>query len=101
MSSVTARMNQDCLEIAVDGVFDIELYHDFNNAYKEYIGKANRYVIDFDRTDRIDSAALGLMLLMRQKVGTESKVIKLINANDKVTRSLETAQFGKLFEMGA
>lgn len=101
MSSVSAKLNGDCLELVVDGVFDIELYHDFNNAYKDYLGKANQYIIDFDRTDRIDSAALGLMLLMRQKVGTENKAIKLINANDKVKRSLDTAQFGKLFDMDA
>lgn len=101
MSSVSAKLNGDCLELAVDGVFDIELYHDFNNAYKDYLGKANHYIIDFDRTDRIDSAALGLMLLMRQKVGTENKAIKLINANEKVKRSLDTAQFGKLFDMDA
>lgn len=101
MSSVTTRLNGDCLELVVDGVFDIELYHEFNNSYKDYLNQVSRFVIDFSHTDRIDSAALGLMLLMRQKVGTDQAKIKLVNPNEKVMRSLETAQFSKLFELQA
>lgn len=97
--AVSVNLVGDQLQLAVDGVFDIEMYNEFNNSYKDYLGKAQTYVIDFAQTDRIDSAALGLMLLMRQKVGTEGKKIRLINANDKVKRSLDTAQFSRLFDI--
>lgn len=99
MSIVSTQLNGDCLEIAIDGIFDIEIYHDFNNAYKGYLDQANQYVINFANTDRIDSAALGLMLLLRQNAGAEKSQIRLINANDKVMKSLNTAQFAKLFTL--
>jgi anti-anti-sigma factor len=99
MSSVRTEVKGDTLLLVVEGIFDIELYNEFNNSYKEHVGVVSRFIIDFAGTDRIDSAALGLMLLMRQKIGGDGDRIQLINANDKVRRSLDTAQFSKLFDL--
>lgn len=99
MNSVEVSFVADELTLKVKGVFDIELYNEFNDAYKEYLGTAKTYVIDFSLTERIDSAALGLMLLMRQKVGPDGNKIRIVHPNPAVTRSLNMAQFAQLFDI--
>lgn len=99
MSSVTTQLNGHCLEITVDGVFDMEIYHDFNNAYKNHLDNINCFIVNLTHTDRIDSAALGLMLLLRQNAGADKSNITLLNPNDRVMKSLKTAQFSKLFNI--
>jgi anti-anti-sigma factor len=97
--SVKAELKGTELVIYVDGVFDITMYEAFNNSYKPYLDQARSYVIDFRGATNIDSAALGLMLLLRQKAGAEDANISLINANEAVKKVLKIAQFQQLFDI--
>jgi anti-anti-sigma factor len=99
MSSVSTRHQGNCLEILIDGVFDMEIYHDFNNAYKNHLDTTECFIVNLSQTDRIDSAALGLMLLLRQNAGADKSQITLLNPNERVMKSLKTAQFAKLFNI--
>lgn len=97
--SVKAELNGRELVLSVKGLFDINLYEAFNDSYKPYLTQANHIVIDFSQTTSIDSAALGLMLLLRQKFGADDARISLVNANDSVRKVLDIAQFGQLFDL--
>lgn len=95
--SIKVELKGTELTIYIDGVFDITQYAAFNDSYKNYLDQADRFVIDFRNTTHIDSAALGLMLLLRQKTGAEDSNITLINANEAVQKVLKIAQFQQLF----
>lgn len=96
---VKAELVGSQVTIYVEGIFDINLYDAFNNAYKTYLDQAKSFVIDFRHTSNIDSAALGLMLLLRQKAGADEADVSIINANDSVMKVLNIAQFGQLFQV--
>lgn len=97
--AVSAELVGTELQLVIDGVFDIELYHEFNNSYKHYLEQAQSVVIDFAKTQRIDSAALGLILLLREQFGAEKSNISLINPNPTVLKSLQIAQMQNLFKV--
>lgn len=80
----------------IKGRFDIASYEVFNNAYSEFIGRVQQFQIDLSMTSFMDSSALGMLLLLREKAG-ETTDIELINANDDVTKILQIAQFHQLF----
>lgn len=96
---VEVKQNGDELVIFIDGIFDITSYEAFNNSYKQYLETVRLYVIDLRNTTHIDSAALGLMLLLRQKAGAENAQIRIVHANEAVKKVLNIAQFHQLFKI--
>lgn len=80
----------------IKGRFDIASYEAFNKAYAEFIGHVEQFQIDLSMTTFMDSSALGMLLLLREKAG-ETTNIELINANDDVNKVLQIAQFHQLF----
>ena len=96
---IQAELQGGVLNLYVKGVFDINSYDEFNAAYKPYLEQAQRYVIDLREATHIDSAALGLMLLLRQKTGGDDADITLQNASDEVRKILDIAQFNQLFNV--
>ncbi|MBE0469827.1 MAG: STAS domain-containing protein [Methyloprofundus sp.] len=98
--SLQTKLEKNRLTIYLPQVFDINLYEAFNDSYKAFESQLEEVILDFSDTVRIDSAALGLMLLLRQKTHLEQSALKIVNANsEKVKKSLDIAQFGKLFEI--
>jgi anti-anti-sigma factor len=97
--SISAQMQGSQLVLKINGMFDINLYDEFNSAYKPYLDQASSYVIDLSSTEGMDSAALGLMLLLRQKTGGDDAKITIKNPNDDVKKVLDIAQFSQLFDI--
>lgn len=98
--SVETQRDQDTLTVYLPETFNMTTYHDFNQAYQPHLADARQFVLDFSLTHHLDSAALGLLLLLRQRVG-DGKRIKLINLSDSVESTLKIAQFQQLFDIQA
>jgi anti-anti-sigma factor len=98
MTQVRTDKSGDTLTIHLPKTFNMATYHDFNDAYKDHIDTTASYILDFSMTDHLDSAALGLLLLLRQRVGQTGR-IQLVHLSDSVQNALEIAQFQKLFEI--
>ncbi|MDR9498044.1 MAG: STAS domain-containing protein [Hydrogenovibrio sp.] len=98
MTQVRSDKSGDTLTLHLPKTFNMTTYHDFNDAYKDHIETTALYILDFSMTDHLDSAALGLLLLLRQRVGQTGR-IQLIHLSDSVQNALEVAQFQKLFEI--
>ena len=56
-------------------------------------------LIDFRRTTYIDSAALGMLLMLRKSAEAAGKLVALINATGTVREILDIAHFETLFSM--
>ncbi len=87
--------------LAVAGRFDFSIHRDFRHNYEEILGTPGvRHLdVDLSRVEYIDSSALGMLLLLREKAGGRSIGIRLTNAGGAVRQVLEVANFGRLFEI--
>lgn len=94
--SVEGQLVGNTAILYIKGRFDIASYEAFNQAYAEFIGRAKQFQIDLSMATFMDSSALGMLLLLREKAG-ESTDIELVNANDDVAKILQIAQFHQLF----
>lgn len=77
--------------------FDVSTYKDFSESYKEKIGSVSKWCIDMDQCEYLDSSALGMMLVLRERAGGDRTKIDIVHCRPGVKKILETANFGKLF----
>ena len=84
------------LTIRVSGRFDFGVHQDFRKA-TDMAEDVKTIVVDLRNTDYVDSSALGMMLILRDKVGEDKAAVQLINAKPEVSKILEIANFDKLF----
>ncbi|MBJ7538222.1 STAS domain-containing protein [Marinomonas transparens] len=96
--SVTVHDSQKTIEIAIIGSFDFSLFNDFRAAYSDYIGLSHAYIVDMSLVEYLDSAALGMLLSMRNAVGAEC-VIELKGANEFIKNILMISRFDKRFDI--
>ncbi len=85
--------------IKVSGRFDFNLHREFRSATELGKGQDVKYVLDFSGTEYIDSSALGMLLLLRERAGGENAQIRIINCSPTVRKILSTANFQKLFKI--
>lgn len=93
--SVTTQLEADKLTIQISGRFDFSVHNEFRQASKQAESNVKRIVIDLSNTDYLDSSALGMLLVLRDKV--DGNAIKIIGARPDVKKILEIANFNKLF----
>lgn len=98
MNTVLASQQDHKLTIKLSGRFTFALYKEFAASYKNLTDQPEAVDVDLHGVEYIDSAALGMLLSMRNYFGPEKK-IALLHANDTVRKILEIARFDKKFAM--
>lgn len=88
------------LTIAIKGDFNFLLLNEFRDAYssKEAVD-AKKLVVDLDKTETIDSSALGMLLNMQRHLEKQDREISIINSNEVVQKIFSITHFGKKFEI--
>ena len=83
------------------GRFDFHSHSDFRSAYEAILASdaVREIVIDFGEVDYLDSSALGMLLLLREKADSSGKSVFLSGLKGTVKQVLEIANFGKLFSI--
>lgn len=82
--------------ISISGDFDFNQVKPFRQAYEEIPQTAKTVVIDFRKTDYMDSSGLGMLIKLRKHFGSTAD-IRLRTANPQVMNILEIARFGEQF----
>ncbi len=90
-------VDEEGVTISVIGSFDISAYEEFKENCQKYLTDSNKFVIDLERATYMDSSALGMLLLLREKTRGDKSRVRLINVGDNVLNILEIAQFNQLF----
>ncbi len=87
--------------IKLVGRFDFNTHREFRSAYEPLIGDASvrSVVVDFSGVDYLDSSALGMLLMLRDKLGGANKEVSLLGVRGNVKQVLDIANFGKLFQI--
>jgi len=83
--------------IKVSGRFDFSCHSGFRQAYQEGHGDRTRFIVDLSAADYMDSAALGMLLLLREHAGNERTRVVLRKPGSVVARVLKVANFDQLF----
>ncbi|MDP2177982.1 STAS domain-containing protein [Methylicorpusculum sp.] len=97
--SVSSQYNKDKKElvIRVTGRFDFSLHQDFRKVSDMDKQAIDRIIIDLSRTDYLDSSALGMLLVLREKINNNKNAIHLIHAKPEVKKIFQIANFDQLF----
>ncbi len=87
--------------LKLNGRFDFNTHRDFRSAYDSLIADASvrSVVVDFSGVDYLDSSALGMLLMLRDKMGGANKDVALTGVRGNVKQVLDIANFGKLFQI--
>ncbi len=97
--SVQAKMDSTngTLQIAVSGRFDFGIHQQFRQSTDVASQQIKQIELDLSKTDYLDSSALGMLLVLRDKVGENKSAVKIKNAKPDVVKILQIANFDKLF----
>ncbi len=95
----TAEIDGDIGRIVLTGQFDFSAHREFRQVCEVLIANPSvrELWVDFQQVVYLDSSALGMLLLLKEKVNTANKNLALINCHDTVRQVLEIACFGKIF----
>lgn len=85
----------------LNGRFDFNTHREFRSAYETLITDTavNAVTVDFSGVDYLDSSALGMLLMLRDKMGGVNKEVALSGVKGNVKQVLDIANFGKLFQI--
>ena len=85
--------------IDMNGRFDFNVQRDFKEAYDAQLKSdaVGNIHVNLSGVDYLDSSALGMLLMLRERAATAGKNLKLCKPNAGVAQILEIANFSKLF----
>ena len=85
--------------VSLSGRFDFNRHREFRGACDPLLENQDVDVlqVDLGQVDYMDSSALGMLLMLRDKALAGKKTVELVNVRGAVRQVLEIANFGKLF----
>lgn len=88
-------------DIKLNGRFDFNTHREFRAAYEPLVADVDvkAVAVDFSSVDYLDSSALGMLLMLRDKMGGANKDVTLTGVRGNVKQVLDIANFGKLFQI--
>ena len=101
MLSIQTRITGSEATLALAGRFDFHARKHMKEAYAPVLADpAIRTVrLDLSAVDYVDSSALGILLLLKDRVDEVKKHVVLYRPAGTVAQVLEVANFAKLFEI--
>lgn len=87
------------LEVIISGRFDFSIHQNFRKVTQQTGAGVKSIIIDLSDTDYMDSSALGMLLVLRDKVDENKDAITIKNPKAEVRKILEIANFDRLFTL--
>jgi len=98
MALESVKQSDLCTVIKIKGRFDFSCHSTFREAYaKAPVGC--EFVIDMEETSYMDSAALGMLLLLREHVQQQGGRVSIANCRGQTYDVLQIANFHRLFKI--
>jgi len=97
--SISTTVIGNTATINMTGRFDFNVQRDFKEAYDPHLNNAAVEAIDVDLAgvNYLDSSALGMLLMLRERATAAGKSLKLCKPTASVAQILDIANFAKLF----
>lgn len=96
MSDVTYHDDTEAQTLRIKGEFGENLLSRFREVLTQVKG-GKRCVIDMSDVNYLDSTALGMLIILRERVGGKNADISLVHCNQSIQTILGAANFGKFF----
>lgn len=98
---ISTRNVDNQITLALQGRFDFHTHRDFRTAYEQPLDdpKIREIVIDLGAVEYLDSSALGMLLLLRERAESLGKTVALAKMHGTVKQVLDVANFDKIFPM--
>lgn len=87
------------LTISIAGRFDHTLQQAFRNAYRFHNGRPVLYRVDLERTEYMDSSALGMLLLLRDHARAGGAEVQIRTPAGRILEILQMAHFERMFNI--
>jgi len=88
--------NHDVVTIQLTGRFDFRVIKDF----QELLTREPRtWVVDLSAVDYVDSSALGMLLLLRDRVRGDAQRVQLRGVHGQPREVLVMAKFDRMFKL--
>jgi len=99
--ALNAQFSEDgkVFTVSISGRFDITVYKDLVESYKDKLESVSKWILDMAEVEYVDSSALGMLLMMRERAGGENADITIVNLNSNLKKIFTTANFHKLFNI--
>ena len=86
--------------IQLQGRFDFNAHRDFREAVDAALASpASAITVDLAGVEYLDSSALGMLLMLRDRAKGAAREVKLTGCRNAVKQILDIANFGKLFSI--
>ena len=98
---VTVTKENSRALVKLSGRFDFNTHREFRNAVEPLANetRVSEVVVDFAEVDYLDSSALGMLLMLRDKMNVAKKGLTISGVHGNVKQVLEIANFGQLFHI--
>ncbi|RDH86959.1 MAG: anti-anti-sigma factor [endosymbiont of Seepiophila jonesi] len=99
--SIIAKTSGDgrLVRISINGRFDFSQHANFRNTYTIEDAPYRCYEIDLSNVPYMDSSALGMLLVLRERAGGDKADITLVGFNDEIGQILNISRFENLFKL--
>lgn len=96
---VDIQREGETVRMLLNGRFDFSCHNTFIQGVDPLLSDAsvNKLEVDFAEVTYIDSSALGMLLLLKERANGTSRSLTLVNCKGAVAQVLELAKFGQLF----
>lgn len=97
--AIRSHIHEQLGSIFMEGRFDFLVHREFKQAYMDMLNNPsiNEIEVDLQKLDFMDSTALGMLLLLRERASAVNKSIALSNPSEIASKLLWVANFDKLF----
>lgn len=97
--SINTTVSGNTAIINMTGRFDFNVQRDFKEAYDPQLNNSAVSAIEVNLAgvDYLDSSALGMLLMLRERSSASGKSLKLCRPGAGVAQILDIANFSKLF----
>lgn len=98
---IISNSKHDEFQITVhnNGRFDFSVYKEFRDAYADH-DRAYTYVLDLGAVEYIDSAALGMLLVLKEFADKHHSTLKIMNCKPYVKKIFQVANLDKYLLVG-
>ena len=87
--------------VSMSGRFDFKVHRNFKDAYTPLLDNIAVHEIELEmsKLNYMDSSALGMLILLNDRATSANKTITLLNVSGVVSKLLEVANFGRIFNI--
>ena len=98
---ISVAKHDGVARVSLNGRFDFNSHREFRGSYDALVNDAEvtEIEVDLGGVDYLDSSALGMLLLLKERASAAHKGIALSNCRGMVAQVLEVANFNKLFNI--